>query len=69
MLDTAVHTPARVAAPRPANFLARVFGVWRQRRALSSLDAHLLRDIGLSEEAAQAEARRPAWDVPTHWRG
>jgi uncharacterized protein YjiS (DUF1127 family) len=33
----------------------------RTRRALRDLPEHLLRDIGLSREAADAEARRPFW--------
>ncbi|MFC5737413.1 DUF1127 domain-containing protein [Sinirhodobacter huangdaonensis] len=33
----------------------------RTRLALAHLDAHLLRDIGISWEAAQAEAQRPFW--------
>lgn len=40
----------------------------RQRRALARLDADALRDIGLSVEQAQTEARRPLWDAPAHWR-
>ena len=31
------------------------------RRALRALDAHLLRDIGLSSASAAREARRPFW--------
>lgn len=33
----------------------------RTRRHLSKLDAHLLRDIGLTPEDAQVEASRPFW--------
>lgn len=43
--------------------------VWRSRRALARLDPHLLRDIGVSDVAAKAEARRPVWDAPAPWRG
>ncbi len=42
--------------------------VWQTRRALADLDADALRDIGLSAEEAQREARRGAWDVPDSWR-
>ena len=34
----------------------------RQRRTLLELDEHRLRDIGLTREQAEAEARRPFWD-------
>ncbi|WP_425091948.1 DUF1127 domain-containing protein [Tropicimonas sp. S265A] len=40
----------------------------RQRRQLKSLDAHLLRDIGLEPDEADSEARRPVWDVPSNWK-
>lgn len=33
----------------------------RQRQALSNLDDHHLKDIGLSRAAAMAEARKPFW--------
>lgn len=33
----------------------------RQRQALSELDDRQLQDIGLSREAAMAEARKPFW--------
>lgn len=35
-----------------------------ERRALASLDAHELRDIGLSAEAAMQEAERGLFDLP-----
>ena len=40
----------------------------QQRRDLSTLEPHLLRDIGISASAAQREAKKPAWDVPDHWQ-
>jgi uncharacterized protein YjiS (DUF1127 family) len=41
--------------------LAEVFARRRDRRMLAHLDAHLLRDIGLSEDDAQTEAAKPFW--------
>jgi len=49
---------ARLAAMRTAA---------RTRRALDTLDDHVLRDIGITREEAMREARRPAWDVPPSW--
>jgi uncharacterized protein YjiS (DUF1127 family) len=47
--------------------IAAVFALWSQRRrtraALRALPEHMLRDIGLTRSAADAEARRPFWDV------
>lgn len=78
-----VHTAAlatRTALPRRAGrvgrSLTRAMGQWmadalaarRQRRALAALDAHSLRDLGLTRDQALAEAARPVWDVPPHWR-
>ncbi|MDV4146054.1 MULTISPECIES: DUF1127 domain-containing protein [Shimia] len=40
----------------------------RQRRALAKLDSRSLEDMGISRRAADAEARRPVWDVPAAWR-
>lgn len=33
----------------------------RDRRLLGQLDAHLLRDIGLSPDEAETEATKPFW--------
>ncbi|MDJ1016306.1 MAG: DUF1127 domain-containing protein [Paracoccaceae bacterium] len=41
---------------------------FRQRQTLKSLDDHLLKDLGLTREMAEAEAGRPVWDVPARWR-
>ncbi len=51
--------------------LRRLFlglSVARERRALAALDAHLLRDIGLTRDAAAREAARDPWDAPDTWR-
>lgn len=39
----------------------------RERRALESLDDHLLRDIGVSRTDAEKETKRPVWDAPNRW--
>ena len=51
-----------------ARKLRAVLVLRRQRRTLARLDETVLRDIGISRKAAQAEARRPFWDVPDTWR-
>ncbi|MEM7318220.1 MAG: DUF1127 domain-containing protein [Pseudomonadota bacterium] len=48
--------------------LVRAHSVWRQRRALSRLDAAALKDIGVTPEEAGIEARRSPWDAPETWR-
>ncbi|MBA3910174.1 MAG: hypothetical protein C0524_09880 [Rhodobacter sp.] len=40
----------------------------RSRGQLARLDDHILRDIGLTRAQAEAEATRPVWDAPAHWR-
>lgn len=62
------HTRTR---PRiAANIVARLrlaLVVRAQRRALARADARLLNDIGLTRDQADAEAKRPLWDVPSNW--
>lgn len=48
--------------------LIRAGQLRRSRSALAQLDAHALRDIGLSGQDAQNEARRPVWDAPEFWK-
>ena len=55
------------ARRRRAGALSELIGLWRQRRSLSRLDAHLLSDIGLTAEEAAREASRPLWDAPRTW--
>jgi len=65
-----ISTQRGVRGRRPNLFaaLASALGVWRQRRHLSGLDAHLRRDLGLSESDILREIDRPVWDVPQVWR-
>ena len=61
-----------VALASPASTLRQTllafaghYGAWislsRQRRALAELDAHLLRDIGVTPYDAAREAAKPFW--------
>jgi uncharacterized protein YjiS (DUF1127 family) len=62
-------TPSKPQAQRSiwAQMMQAV-GLARQRRTLAALDPHMLRDIGITPDEAQAEAAKPLWDVPRHWR-
>lgn len=53
------HGPSH--ARRLFCWLLAVLDRQRQRCALSELDDRLLRDIGVSREAARREAERPFW--------
>ncbi len=62
---------ARPSANRPRGVwdaLRRRMAIAQQRRALRSLDDHMLKDIGVTAAEAIAEAEKPHWDVPTNWR-
>jgi len=48
--------------------LNNAIALWHQRRALRSLDAAALFDIGLTRAEAEAEAKRPVWDAPQNWK-
>jgi uncharacterized protein YjiS (DUF1127 family) len=41
----------------------------RQRSRLAAMDQAALDDIGITRAMAEAEAQRPVWDLPAHWRG
>jgi len=59
-----------VRGRRPSLFavLSNALGVWRQHRRLEDLDAHLRRDLGLSESDIVRELERGIWDVRNTWR-
>ena len=46
---------------RLIHFITEAQARRRDRRALSRLDAHLLRDIGLSPDEARTEGAKPFW--------
>jgi uncharacterized protein YjiS (DUF1127 family) len=46
---------------RLTDFITEALARRRHRRILSRLDAHLLRDIGLSPDEARTEAAKPFW--------
>jgi uncharacterized protein YjiS (DUF1127 family) len=52
---------------RAFHHLTQALALRRHRSALGKLDPHILRDIGLTQAQAEAEASRPLWDVPEHW--
>lgn len=56
--------------PRKRNTVGLLgyLALWQQRRALAKMDDRQLDDIGVSRADALAEATRPLWDVPAHWR-
>lgn len=64
---SAARSRARKTAGNLAARLAAALALWRQRRRLAVLDAHLLDDIGLTRGEALRESRRPVWDAPDHW--
>ena len=56
---------------RPVLLAARIsalLSLRRQRRDLVMLGHDRLADLGLTPDQAWAEASRPVWDVPAHWR-
>ena len=67
--DTTLRTVGHRRATRGlGRMMLSLLGLIRSRKALSDLDDHLLRDIGVTEEEARREAKRPVWDVPSTWR-
>jgi uncharacterized protein YjiS (DUF1127 family) len=70
MTSTAVRTRSRAQAGLPqltrivsaaVRALAVARARHRSRQALTRLDAHLLRDIGLTDSAVRAECAKAPW--------
>jgi uncharacterized protein YjiS (DUF1127 family) len=70
MMTAARTTPAALSRPMPplASVLfhmAQTVARWEERRqtrrALARLDAHLMRDIGMTPGAQSAECNKPFW--------
>lgn len=65
------HGSSRSPARHSRSLMSRLrlaLAIRRERHRLADLDDTILRDIGLSRSEAEAESRRPIWDVPGHWR-
>jgi len=66
-LSSAFRLRASFASPKAGfvwlNFLTRFWRAYDTRHQLSELDAHLLRDIGITRLDAQIEAARKPWDL------
>jgi uncharacterized protein YjiS (DUF1127 family) len=50
------------------NAISTLREVAKQRRALGKLDASRLEDLGITAHAAKAEADKPFWSAPNHWK-
>ena len=68
MASITLSRSVRGRRPNLVTTVLNALAVWRQRRHLGELDAHLLRDIGVTEQDLQREMERPVWDVPQNWR-
>ncbi len=71
MTHATASCPANCSPQKPhRSLLSRLRLLWtvrRQRNHLAALDERALRDIGLTREEADAEARRGFWSAPSHW--
>ena len=68
-MTASITRPARQGSA--SDLLANVrhwLRVARSRRALATLDATQLEDLGISASEARNEAARPFWDAPSRWR-
>ena len=63
--NTAIFAPIVHRRTGLLDLLAALYSTWRQRKALSELEAHLLDDIGVTAAMAKNEASRPFWDIPS----
>jgi uncharacterized protein YjiS (DUF1127 family) len=63
------HWPTHAAAPAAgwihsvSDLLARWLDASRSRQTLDHLDEHMLRDIGITRDEAQREARKFFWQA------
>lgn len=58
------HQPSPLTSSRGA--LAAIASAWRRHRSrsrIATLDAHLLKDIGVTYAEAENEANKPFWRV------
>lgn len=63
-LPSARRLPARFGMPKVSfAWLTCLWRAYDTRRQLAELDAHLLRDIGLTPLDARLEMARKPWDI------
>jgi len=67
-LSIARNSAPRRRRPSILAMMSHLYGVWRQRQVLKTLDEAALHDIGVTREQARNEARRRFWDAPHGWR-
>lgn len=69
-LETLASHPQAVSRRHKGIFsvFTKLDALYRQRRALDRLDAHLRRDVGLSDTDINNEVNRPVWDIPAWWQ-
>jgi uncharacterized protein YjiS (DUF1127 family) len=67
-----IATPSRARRHTILQTVAATWRLWRKRqiarRELATLDAHLLRDIGIPREVIEFEIRQPPWRPLRDWR-
>jgi len=62
--------PSGAVSARPTGLLKTLVSkvqLHNERRALASLDAAALNDIGVTKFDAMDEAKRSVWDAPDYW--
>lgn len=68
MTTNTLHRPAPTHNTSVLGRIGAAFALYRQRRQLAELDAHMRTDLGLTEGDVLRETSRSVWDVPTGWR-
>lgn len=68
MTTHALHNVAPTRSISLFDRVASAYAVYRQRRQLADLDAHMRSDLGLTESDVLRETNRSVWDVPAAWR-
>jgi uncharacterized protein YjiS (DUF1127 family) len=59
--------PIPLRRPSLLSTITQMIALRRQRQHLDRLSDEQLKDIGVTRDQAEAEARRKAWDAPNFW--
>ncbi|WP_224825827.1 DUF1127 domain-containing protein [Cognatishimia sp. MH4019] len=68
MTTYTIHRTTSARATGLFDRIANAFSLYRQRRQLADLDAHMRADLGLTEADILRETNRSIWDAPQSWR-